>query len=99
MRTIGTMAAVAVALALATTATAEDKKAGKPQGTWVRDLGGDNKITLTFKGDTMTGIIAAGGGNIEFDASIGQTKAGRIFGIITKTKKSGDGGPSEGDLF
>src|SRR5262249_23587016 len=98
--TLAAAVAVAVAVLVAAGAAAEDKKGQKkPAGTWVRDLGGDNKITFTFKGDTMTGAIKTGDGTIEFEGTIGPTKSGTISGIVTKVKKPGDGGPSEGDLF
>jgi hypothetical protein len=99
MRTTWTAAVLALAVLAGGLARAEDKKPTKPAGTWVRELGGDNKLTFTFKGDTMTGTIAAGGGMIEFEAAIGVTTTGKVFGVMTKVKKPGDGGPSEGDLF
>jgi hypothetical protein len=94
---IGALALAAVSAAVG--AAAEDKKPAKPSGTWVRDLGGDNKITFSFKGEVMTGTIQVGGGAIEFEAAYGVTKTGTVFGTLTKVKKPGDEGPSEGDLF
>jgi hypothetical protein len=100
MLTIRTLAAV---LALtAGVAHAEDKKSDKPKsakpvGTWVRDLGGDNKITFAIKGDTLSVTVNNGGQTLSAEASYGVTKSGTLFGIITE--KKGDGGPAEGDLF
>jgi hypothetical protein len=98
-------ATVALAALLAVTAgaaRAEDKKADKakatkPTGTWVRSLGGENKITFAFQGDTLKVTVANGGEKIEVETAYGVTKTGTLFGVITH--KTGDGGPNEGDLF
>jgi hypothetical protein len=95
--------ALAALLALAAgTAPGDDKKADKakstkPTGTWVRDLGGENKVTFEIKGDSLKVLVATGGEKIEAEAAYGVTSTGTLFGIITK--KASDAGPPEGEMF
>ncbi len=96
----GTVATVLGLLVLAFVypARAEDKAPKKPLGAWTKSSG-DQKITFEFKPDAMLVTIAVGNETIKVDADYGVTKDGRVFGIVTKVMKPGEGGPSEGDLF
>ncbi|MFL5240960.1 MAG: hypothetical protein ACJ8FY_02540 [Gemmataceae bacterium] len=87
-----------LALMFVNSARAEEKSPKKPLGAWTR-TSGDQKITFDFKSDALLVTIAAGNETIKVDADYGVTKDGRVFGIITKVTKPGEGGPSEGDLF
>jgi hypothetical protein len=86
---------------LAGSVSGDDKKgeSARPFGIWKRTAG-DNTVTFDIKANTMRCTIVAGGNTIECDADYSVTKSGVIFGRLSKvTKKGGDEGPSEGDLF
>jgi hypothetical protein len=80
-------------------ASAEDAAAKKPSGTWARKAD-DKTITFDFKANDLRVTISCDSFTIVVDADYGFTKDGTLFGIVTKTKKTGtDSGPAEGDLF
>jgi hypothetical protein len=79
---------------------ADEKESGrkKPVGTWKRTVG-DHAITFRIKGDALQAVLKGGDNIIEIDADYGVSKDGVLFGRVSKVKKEGDNGPSEGDLF
>ncbi len=95
--------ALASVILFAVSALADAEKEGgkKPLGTWKR-IAGDTTITFEIKADSahFTVVNSNNGNTIEVEADYGVTKDGVVFGRINKvTKKGGDDGPSEGDLF
>jgi hypothetical protein len=77
-----------------------DEKGTKKQlaGTWTRTVD-ERTITFTFKGDTLHAVLRNGDNTTEVDANYGLSHDGVLFGRISKVKKEGGDGPSEGDLF
>jgi hypothetical protein len=84
-------------LAFVVPAQGEDSAAKKPIGVWSRSVN-DQKITFDFRADGMVVTLVINGETIKAEGDYGITKEGRVFGILNKVTKSGDG-PNEGDLF
>lgn len=80
---------------------AQEKKEAskKPVGTWSK-AAGEAKITFDIKADGLKILLHQGGElRVEIEADYAVGKDGYLFGRINKVTKSGNDGPSEGDLF
>jgi hypothetical protein len=93
---------LSLGLLLLTTAASADEPAARTKkliGAWERSLGGTT-VVFHFKTDQMTVKVTDGGATIDVEGEYGVTKAGVVYGIVTKVTKTGtDDGPSEGDVF
>jgi hypothetical protein len=93
--TTGSLALAAVLL-LASGAAAADDAAKKLQGTWNRSVG-NQKVTFSFKADSMSVLITDGNNTLKVQCEYGVTKDGNmLYGIITNVEGNG---PNKGDPF
>jgi len=93
------IAAALVAL-LPLAAPADDAKAKKPVGTWVREVEG-SKIVFEIKADAViTKLTPGGGATGTIESSYTFSDDGVLVGTITKVDANGnDGLPTPGDKF
>lgn len=77
---------------------AEEAAPKKPSGKYTRDTG-DAKLIWEFKGEKFSMTLERGETTIKAHGSFGVTSESVLFGVLTKVEKSGDEGPSKGDLF
>lgn len=93
------MISIGMLAILAGAAPAADGKARGPVGTWERQTG-DTLVRLMIKGGDLHIAVHSPDAILEVGADYGVTKAGVLYGIVTKVEKKGtEEGPPEGQLF